>query len=111
MDQLECLLTQTRFAERMDVSVSTVKAWRRLGLLQAHRDYTWLPSTRAAPRAGPSDKNVRYLWPQARDAILSTVVSELESPSESESAPPLSRKAQRAGSKEPALDLDYRAPP
>lgn len=111
MKQAECLLTQMRFAERMDVSVSTVKAWRRLGLLQAHRDYTWLPSTRAAPKARPSDKNIRYLWPQARDAILAAAVSEAETPSESKPAPPCPRKAQRSGSKEPALDLGYRAPP
>jgi hypothetical protein len=93
----------------MDVSVSTVKAWRRLGLLQPHRDYTWLPSTRSEPKAPHTDKNIRYLWPQARDSILSQVVPrDAAKPDPQRGAS--SRRRQDGKPEGPAMDLSYRAP-
>ena len=115
MSQTECLLAQAAFAERLAVSVSTVKAWRRQGLLVAHRDYTWLPSTRGDPKTGPSERNLRYLWPQARDAVLVSDPVPAKPPafpgSYPKSAAKRRRKAKRDKASQLALDLGYRAPP
>jgi hypothetical protein len=110
----EWLLTQPDFAERLSVSVSTVKAWRRQGLLVAHRDYTWLPSTRGDPKAGPSDRNLRFLWPQARDAVLAGDAEPTGAPASSETkAKSPAKRPRKAGdgtAGQLTLDLGYRAP-
>lgn len=114
MPKTECLLTQPAFAERLSVSVSTVKAWRRRGLLVAHRDYTWLPSTRGDPKTGPSERNLRYLWPQARDAVLARDPDPAKPPAAPGSWPnPTAkrrRRAKQATDSQLPLDLGYRAP-
>lgn len=105
MSQTECLLTQGNFAERLAVSVSTVKAWRRQGLLVARRDYTWLPSTRGAPKTGPSERNLRYLWPQARDAVLAGDPDQAKTPASSGSRPTPAAKRRRKAKQDQASQL------
>jgi hypothetical protein len=92
----------------MDVSASTVKAWRRLGLLKPHRDYTWLPSTRPEPQTKPSDRNLRYKWPQARDSILAETSRAQEPNQNQHAAETQEKRPERTNG--PAVDVNYRAP-
>jgi hypothetical protein len=108
VSEIECLLSPARFAQRMDVSASTVKAWRRLGLLRPDRDYTWLPSTRPEPQTKPSDRNLRYKWPQARDSILAETSSATEPIPNPNAAETQEQRPERKDG--PAVDVNYRAP-
>lgn len=112
MPDVTSWLTERELAERLSVGQSTIKAWRRNGILEPNRDFFWIPSTRNPQRA-PTSRNLRYLWPAAELSIRMHLIPEVghgQNPKYSDQGPgrhnPPSEPNRRGKQRLPDLNWD-----